>query len=354
MLIRDRRSPLYPRRVTDTRLTEYSHGAGCACKLSPAELATIIDPVRGHAALSHPELLVGLGTSDDAGVYAMGDGRALVQTVDIFTPVVDSGGDWGRIAAANSLSDVYAMGAVPLTALQYLAWPRDKLDFALASEVLEAGMDVMAAAGCTVVGGHSIDGPEPTYGFAVTGTVATEDVVTNAGAQPGEVLVLTKPLGIGIVTTAIKRGACPPELASKAIEQMASLNDRAGAALKPHRASAATDVTGFGLLGHLREVCRASGVGADIEVAKVPVLDGATELLAKGMWAGGSQRNLKWIQSEISTDLDVETWKPLIDAQTSGGLLVSLPENQVDGYLEAVPGAAAVGRVTETEGIRLV
>jgi selenide,water dikinase len=340
--------------VTETRLTEYSHGAGCACKLSPTELTQLIDPVRHHAATTHPDLLVGLATSDDAGVFSLGSGQAMVQTVDIFTPVVDSPSDWGRIAAANALSDIYAMGATPTTALQYLAWPRDALDFELATEVISAGMDVMVEAGCTVVGGHSIDGPEPTYGFAVTGIADIGDIVTNAGANPGDALVLTKPLGIGIITTAIKRGACSPQLASMAIEQMATLNRDAGAALKAHDASAATDVTGFGLLGHLREMCQASGVGAEVGLDSVPVLDGVTDLLARGMWAGGSQRNLRSIQPDLTTDRDIDDWKPLIDAQTSGGLLVALPEGAVSGYAESVRGAVRIGTVTSDKHIRVI
>ncbi|HEU4895844.1 MAG TPA: selenide, water dikinase SelD, partial [Acidimicrobiia bacterium] len=331
--------------MTETRLTEYSHGAGCACKLSPAELHQIIEPVRSHGAAVHPDLLVGISTSDDAGVYAIGDGRALVQTVDIFTPVVDAPRDWGRIAAANALSDIYAMGAVPSTALQYLAWPRGVLPFELAGEVVTAGMDTMVEAGCTVVGGHSIDSPEPTYGFAVTGLANVEDLVANAGARPGDALVLTKPLGIGIITTAIKRQKCPDDLASIAIEQMATLNATAGAALAPHHAQAATDVTGFGLLGHLREMCVASGVGAEIVVDSVPLLDGVRDLLAAGMWPGGSQRNLQWIEPEVVTDVPVDEWKPLIDAQTSGGLLVALPEDEVAGYIADVPGTARIGQV---------
>lgn len=295
-----------------------------------------------------------MATGDDAGVYALGDGRALVQTVDIFTPVVDSARDWGRIAAANALADIYAMGGQPLTALQYLAWPRDELPFELASEVTEAGMDVMATARCTVVGGHSIDSPEPTYGFAVTGLVDTDAVVSNSGAREGDTLVLTKPLGMGIITTAIKRGKCPPDLAALAVEVMASLNDVAGKALAEHGATAATDVTGFGLLGHLREVCRSSRVGAEIVVDRIPVLDGVSDLLAAGMWAGGSQRNLESIMPDLETDLETETIKPLIDAQTSGGLLVSLPPASVDDYLAAVPGAVQIGRLMVGSGIRLV
>lgn len=294
-----------------------------------------------------------MASGDDAGVYALGDGRALIQTVDIFTPVVDSPRDWGRIAATNALSDVYAMAAEPVTALQYLAWPRDELPFDLASEVISAGMDVMSEAGCTVVGGHSIDGPEPTYGFAVTGLAPSDRVVTNAGAQPGDALVLTKPLGMGIITTAIKRGQCPPDLAARAVEIMTTLNDIAGEALPVHGANAATDVTGFGLLGHLREMCRSSRVGANVELDSVPVLDGVSELLRAGMWAGGSQRNLRSLVPDVVTDVDVERLKLVVDAQTSGGLLVALPEERVRGYRTAVPGAVRIGSFTSDNAIRV-
>lgn len=267
--------------------------------------------------------------------------------------MVDSPADWGGIAAANALSDVYAMGGVPLTALQFLAWPRDELPFELASEVISGGMDVMARAGCTVVGGHSIDGEEPTFGYAVTGLAPETGVVTNAGAEAGDVLVLTKPLGMGIITTAIKRGKCPTELERQAIEVMTTLNDLAGAALMTHGATAATDVTGYGLLGHLREVCEASGLGATVVSETVPVLDGVSELAALGMWAGGSQRNLEFLLPLLETDLDEGTIKPLLDAQTSGGLLVALPEVAVAGYIEDVPGASVIGRLTSEKTIRV-
>lgn len=303
--------------------------------------------------MTHADLLVGIGNSDDAGVFALENGRALVQTVDIFTPVVDSPRDWGRIAAANALSDIYAMGATPVTALQYLAWPRDVLSFDLASEVIAGGLDVMVEAKCTVVGGHSIDGPEPTFGYAITGIADVDSIVTNAGAEAGHVLVLTKPLGIGIITTAIKREACPPEVAAKAVEQMATLNDVAGAALQPHHASAATDVTGYGLLGHLSELCAASDVGATIELDSVPIIPGARELLARRMWAGGSQRNLISVEPDIESGRDVEAWKPLVDAQTSGGLLVALPKERAGDYLDAVPGAVRIGQVNPKMPIRL-
>ena len=295
-----------------------------------------------------------MATGDDAGVYSLGDGRALVQTVDIFTPVVDSPRDWGRIAAANALSDIYAMGATPLTALQYLAWPRDELAFDLASVVISGGMNVMADAGCTVVGGHSIDSPEPTFGYALTGTVAEDDLVLNQGARVGDVLILTKPLGIGIITTAIKRGICPPELADLAIAQMAALNDVAGRAMRPNGATAATDVTGFGLLGHLLEICTASEVGAEIEFEQVPVLDGVGALLAEGAWAGGSRRNLAAFGDRVETNRDDAEIQLLADAQTSGGLLVATPEERAHGYLEAVPGSRAIGRLVEDTALRVI
>lgn len=243
------------------------------------------------------------------------------------------------------------MGGQPLTALQYLAWPRKELAFDIASQVIAAGMDVMAEAGCTVVGGHSIDSPEPTYGFAVTGTSLGLDVITNAKASPGDALVLTKPLGMGIITTAIKRGECPTSLAEQAIEIMATLNQVAGSALIAHGASAATDVTGFGLLGHLSEMCDASGVGAVVEAEAVPVLEGVHELLEKGMWAGGSQRNANSILPRLETDLPESVVRPLIDAQTSGGLLVAIPESGLPGYLGAVPGSVQIGRVTSEQSL---
>lgn len=262
-------------------------------------------------------------------------------------------GDWGRIAAANALSDVYAMAGTPLTALQFLAWPRDELSFDLASEVIAGGMDVMARAGCTVVGGHSIDGEEPTFGFAVTGLADESEVVTNAGARPGDILVLTKPLGTGIITTAIKRGKAPPELERRAIELMATLNDLAGTAMVTHGATAATDITGYGLLGHLREICEASGVGAEIESAAVPVLDGVSDLASMGLWPGGSQRNLEFMLPIIETVLEELAIKPLVDAQTSGGLLVALPGESVAGYVEDVPEASVIGRLTSEKALRV-
>ena len=287
-------------------------------------------------------------------MYSLGDGRALIQTIDVFAPVVDSARDWGRIAAANALSDVYAMGAEPLTALQYLAWPRDELPLELASEVIIGGMDVMADAGCTVVGGHSIDGPEPHYGFALTGLAPVNGILTNAGGRPGDILVLTKPLGMGIIATAIKRARCSPELEAEAVRWMSRLNREAGVAAADFGANAVTDVTGFGLLGHLREMCEASGVGAEIDFDRVPILPGAAELLAEGMLPGGSSRNLVAVIKDVISERDLEEIKLLADAQTSGGLLVALPVERVDRYIEIVDGAAVIGSLTSEKSLQVV
>jgi selenide,water dikinase len=339
--------------MPDVRLTSYSHGAGCACKLSPAELSKILLPVRGHPALSHPDLVVGLSVADDAGVYSLGEGRALVQTVDIFTPVVDDPYEWGMVAAANALSDVYAMGGTPITALNYLAWPRDQLPFEVSEGVLRGGFDVMEEAQCTVVGGHSVDSPEPSFGFAVTGLVDVDRVVTLAGAQAGDQLVLTKPLGIGIITTAIKRQICPADVAVSAVDTMVRLNRVAGSALFAS-AHAATDVTGFGLLGHLREMTEASGVGAVIRSDDVPVLTGASELLEQGAWAGGSKRNHDSVMPIVDSSVDDTSLRILTDAQTSGGLLVALDPSAVHGYLADVPGSVEIGEVVAGSGIQVV
>ena len=329
--------------VTATRLTAFSHGAGCACKLSSDELGEILSAVRNHPATSSPNALVGLQTSDDAGVWALASGETLVQTVDYFTPIVDDAYDWGRIAAANALSDVYAMGGSPITALQLVSWPREGLPFDLLGEVLRGGADIMAKSGTTILGGHSIDDPEPKYGFAVTGLVPRDAIITNAGARPGDRLILTKPLGMGVITTALKRGVCPPELAQAAVETMATLNESAVAPMQKIGVNAATDVTGFGLLGHLREVAVASGVAAVIETKSVPVLDGVRELIEAGIYAGGSERNLASIRSFLTDDSgDEATVRILADAQTSGGLLISVPAERSDALVQDLNAAGTL------------
>lgn len=337
--------------MTTTRLTALSHGAGCACKLSPDDLGVIIGPLFDHPATSSPNLVVGLQTSDDAGVWALPSGETLVQTVDYFTPIVDDAYDWGRIAAANALSDVYAMGGVPITALQLVSWPRTGLPFALLGEVLQGGADVMASSGTTIVGGHSIDDPEPKYGFAVTGLVPRDGVITNSGARPGDRLILTKPLGMGVITTALKRGICPPDLADQAVALMTTLNAAAVGPMQKIGVNAATDITGFGLLGHLREVAMASRVGAVLEAKAVPVLDGVRELVEADVYAGGSERNLASVRSFfINEGVDETTIRILADAQTSGGLLISVSADRSADLVGALTTAgtlvaAVVGEV---------
>jgi selenide,water dikinase len=303
-------------------------------------------------ATTHPDLIVGIAGSDDAGVYRIDNDRAMVQTVDFFTPIVDDARDWGRIAAANALSDVYAMGGDPITALQLVGWPRDDLPFELLSDVIEGGVSVMVEAGCTVIGGHSIDDREPKYGFAVTGYVPVAEIMTNAAARPGQVLILTKPIGTGIIATAIKHGKADHSVVETAVEIMATLNRDAADAARRVGVEAATDVTGFGLLGHLSEIVRASDVSAEIEFDSVPFIPGVEAMASAGMVPGGSKRNLASVAPMCDFgDLAQIRQLLLADAQTSGGLLLC-----VDAPLERAlhvalndngVTASTVGRLTD-------
>ena len=252
-------------------LTSLSHGAGCGCKLSAADLRPIVAGLRQP---SDPRVLVATATADDAGVVRLTDDLALVQTADFFTPIVDDPYAFGRIAATNALSDIYAMGGVPVSALNLVAYPLETLGPELLAEILRGGGDAVAAAGASIVGGHSIDDPEPKYGLAVTGTVHPDAILTNAGGRAGDALVLTKPLGAGTVATAIKRGLADDALVERAIEVMTTLNDRAAEHARAAGAHALTDVTGFGLLGHLHELAAASGLAAEIDAAAVPAIEG--------------------------------------------------------------------------------
>jgi len=287
-------------------------------------------------------------------VYRLTDELALVQTVDFFTPIVDDAGDWGRIAAANALSDAYAMGAQPITALSVVGWPRDTLDMDLLGDVLEGAAEKLAEAGCTLVGGHSIDDKEPKYGLAVTGLVHPDHLVTNAAGRPGDRLVLTKPLGTGIIATAIKRGVAGPEMIAEAVAVMAELNRGAAAAMRRIGVAAATDITGFGLLGHLGEMARGSGLSADIEFAAVPRLGGLDELIRADVVPGGTRRNLT--SAERFTRFGRLTDAERIicaDAQTSGGLLMAVDAPLASALLQALEdeGVAghAIGELRERE-----
>lgn len=303
----------------------------------------------------HPDLVAGI--SDDAGVFRVSEGVGLVQSVDFFTPIDDDPFDWGRIAAANALSDVYAMGGRPLTALQLVSWPRDALPLDMLGTVLEGGAQVLGAAGCTIVGGHSIDDPEPKYGFAVTGLVDPAEMTRNTGGRPGDRLILTKPLGTGLVATGVKRGIAPEGSRDAAVESMVTLNRGAAASAASVGVSAVTDVTGFGLLGHLKEMLE--GLGAVIDAAEVPVLPGAMELAEGGIVPGGTRRNLVHVAE--FTDFgssDEATHLLLADAQTSGGLLIAVAEDRCDGLEEALQergtGAWRVGSLTAEHPGRIV
>jgi selenide,water dikinase len=301
-----------------------------------------------------PALLVGLDSPDDAAVYQVTDDIALVQTVDFFTPIVDDPFDWGRIAAANALSDVYAMGGRPLTALNLVGWPRS-LDFALLGRVLEGGAKVCSEAGVAVVGGHSVDDPEPKFGLAVTGTVHPRAVVTKRGAGPGADLVLTKPLGTGIISTAVKEGRAEDAWVTEAVEWMTTLNRGAAEAMVEVGVPAATDVTGFGLIGHLLEML-GDGVGAEIDISSVPLLPGAVELAAEGVYPGGSQRNFAAAEALVDASaVDEDVARVMFDAQTSGGLLIAVAPERTAGLMrlletKGAPSAARIGKLVSPSG----
>jgi selenide,water dikinase len=313
------------------RLTQYAHGGGCACKIPPGELEDI---VRGLTGSPSPDLLVGLDDGDDAAVVVLDDATAVVATADFFTPVVDDAYDWGRIAAANALSDVYAMGGRPLVAVNLVGWPRDVLPGDLLREVLRGGLDVARAANCHVGGGHSIDDPEPKYGMAVTGVADPARLLRNDAARPGRPISLTKPLGVGVLNN---RHKSTGEVFPNAVASMVALNADACAAALAAGIVAATDVTGFGLLGHLFKLARASGISAVIDAAAVPYLDGAREALRDGFVSGGTQRNLDWVRPHLESAVGTDELLLLADAQTSGGLLV----------VGEIPGAPVVGETVE-------
>jgi selenide, water dikinase len=322
---------------TYPRLTQTASGGGCACKVPPGELESMLADLpqsRGTA-----DLLVGLENGDDAAVVRLDGGRAVIATADFFTPVVDDAYDWGRIAAANALSDVYAMGGEPLVAVNLLAWPRDRVPFELAREVLRGGADVCAEAGCYLAGGHSIDDVEPKYGLAVTGIAHPERLLRNDTAVAGLPLTLTKPLGLGVLNN---RHKATGAVSSAAVDVMTTLNRDASRAALAAGVVCATDVTGFGLLGHLYKLLRGSGVSAEIDAATVPYIAGAREALREGFVPGGSRRNLEWVRPHLRTEVDGD--EPglddelvlLADAQTSGGLLV----------VGELPGYPVIGRTT--------
>ena len=313
------------------RLTQYAHGGGCACKIPPGELEAV---VAGLIDADRPDdLLIGLDDGDDAAVVRIQDDLAAVATADFFTPVVDDPYDWGRIAAANALSDVYAVGGLPLIAVNLLGWPRDTLPMELAREVLRGGLDVARQARCHVAGGHSVDDPEPKYGMAVTGFADPGKLLRLDAGRPGRPLSLTKPLGVGVLNT---RHKATGEVFPEAVEAMTTLNADASRVALDRGCGCATDVTGFGFLGHLYKMARASGVTAVVDAAAVPYLRGAREAVRDGYVSGGTRRNLAWVAPHTDFgNLSEEDRLLLADAQTSGGLLVA----------GEVPGAPVVGEL---------
>ncbi|MEV0593467.1 selenide, water dikinase SelD [Nonomuraea cavernae] len=327
-------------RVGRVRMTQYAHGGGCACKIPPGELEAVVAGLLGG---SSPEgdLLIGLDDGDDAAVVRIENGRAIVATADFFTPVVDDPYDWGRIAAANALSDVYAVGGQPLVAVNLLGWPMAQLPLELAKEVLRGGLDVARAASCHVAGGHSIDDPEPKYGMAVTGLADPDRLLRIDGGRAGLPLSLSKPLGVGVLNS---RHKATGEVFAQAVASMTTLNRDASRAALAAGARCATDVTGFGLLGHLYKLARASGVTAVVDAAAVPYLEGAREAVRDGFVSGGTRRNLAWVQPHLdSGGIDEEDILLLADAQTSGGLLVAAE----------IPGAPIVGELIPFDGAAL-
>src|SRR6266568_7251678 len=321
------------------RLTQTAYGGGCACKIPPGELEEVVRDLIGDSPpAAAGDLLVGLEAGDDAAVVRIADGWAVVATADFFTPVVDDPYDWARIAAANALSDIYAMGGTPAVAVNLLGWPRDTLPLDLARDVLRGGLEVARSARCHVAGGHSIDDPEPKYGMAVTGIADPKRLLRNDVGRAGLPLTLTKPLGLGVLNN---RHKATGEVFRQAIDCMTTLNAEAAVAALAAGAACATDVTGFGLLGHLYKLARASGVSAIVDAANVPYLTGARDAVTAGYVSGGTHRNLAWVQphTRFAATIGEHDRLLLADAQTSGGLLIA----------GEIPGAPVIGELVPRE-----
>ncbi|MBY9079297.1 selenide, water dikinase SelD [Paenibacillus sp. HN-1] len=333
------------------KLTALSSKGGCGCKIGPADLMQVIRTL--PKPVPNPNLLVGLDTSDDAGVYKLTDDLALVQTVDFFTPIVDDPYSFGQIAAANALSDIYAMGGKPLTVLNIVAFPISTLDKSILADILRGAAEKVSEAGATLVGGHSIDDKEPKFGLAVTGLVHPDKVRTNASARPGDKLILTKPIGVGILTTSIKKDQLSPEETARLTAVMSTLNKTAAEVMGAYDVHSCTDVTGFGLLGHASEMAKGSGHGLIIRKDDVPVLPRVRELAEQGFVPGGTRNNFAHIEGSVvfPDSLDQIGRYILCDAVTSGGLLISISAEEsgqlLADLLAAGVEAAEIGEVTD-------
>ncbi|MCE5323039.1 selenide, water dikinase SelD [bacterium] len=343
----------------DFKLTSLSHGAGCACKLAPLQLSQILKQM---PLVSDPNVLVDVGTSDDAAVYKISDDIAAVLTLDFFTPIVDDPYEFGRIAATNAISDIYAMGGRPVVALNIVAYPGrtralDKLEL-----ILKGGADQATKAGVSIVGGHSVDDPEPKYGLCVMGLIHPNEIMTNKGAKAGDKLILTKPIGVGIITTAIKHNAVSDEVIARGIDVMTTFNGPASEVARRIGCHACTDVTGFSLLGHLHEMTEASCVGAKLYYSKMPLIEGIQGLLDEDMVPGGTYRNLDFLDHcsclEWGNNIDERKQLTLADPQTSGGLLISVSPDKADDMLGAlhaadVSDAAIIGEIIPDSGCKI-
>ena len=339
------------------QLTKLAKRAGCAAKQPPGFLLPLLSRL---PAITDPNVLVGSSTADDAAVYKLSDDLALVLTTDFFTPVVDGPYDFGRVAAANALSDVYAMGGDPLAALSIVGFPDATLPADVLADILRGAADIAAEAGIAIVGGHTIRSDEPIFGLAVVGRVHPDRVLTNAGARPGDALILTKPIGIGIITTAAKNGEDKLGAIGEAIQLMTTLNRTTADVLRRFKVHALTDVTGFGLLGHLRNVTAASGVTARVAFDRVPIIPAARTYAAAGIAPGGTHANWRFLADwvEYETGLTKEDQLLLCDAQTSGGLLAAVPQSiapEVTRALSAAgaPASAIIGTIEETGSGRI-
>jgi selenide,water dikinase len=339
------------------RLTSLSTKAGCGCKIGPGELSGILQSI--PATSRHPNLLVGIDTNDDAGVYQLNEELALVQTVDFFTPIVDDPYDFGQIAAANAISDIYAMGGTPLTVLNLVGFPISKLDRSILAEILRGAAEKVREAGATLVGGHSIDDPEPKFGLAVTGTVHPQRILTNAGAKSGDQLILTKPIGAGILTTGIKRDKLSAEEIAHVTRVMTTLNRVAAEVMIKFKVNACTDITGFGLLGHALEMARGSRCGIIFHSENIPILPRVKELAADGVIPGGTKNNYRFFESYVDFPASFDELDRLIlcDAMTSGGLLISVVQDDAVALLHTLRiegvDAVSIGEVTSSSAGRI-
>ena len=323
------------------KLTSYSHGAGCGCKIAPGVLHEMLSCLSRKTPF--PNLIVGNDTKDDAAVVDLGDGTGIVSTTDFFMPIVDDPHTFGRIAAANAISDIYAMGGKPLFALNIVAFPIQNLEKSILSDIMQGGADKANEAGIPIVGGHSVDDSEPKYGLVVTGEGKEKSMWTNTGAKPGDSLVLTKAIGTGIISTAIKKEKAQDSVIESAVESMKMLNKSAAETLQDFNPSAVTDVTGFGLIGHLIEMCKNSQVTAEINFSDIKFLPGAIELANDGIMPGGSKRNLEYSEKFVEFSNELSDLQKLLacDAQTSGGLLISLPDDEADEFIKALDSSSA-------------